>query len=80
MADNSPVSLIAHRYASPEMRLIFSPEAKIIAERRLWIAVMRAQSGLGHTISSDVITAYEQVITRVDLASIDARENIAVMM
>ncbi len=56
------------------MRLIFSPEAKIIAERRLWIAVMRAQSGLGHTISSDVITAYEQVITRVDLASIDARE------
>ena len=74
MADNSPVSLIANRYASPEMRLIFSPEAKIIAERRLWIAVMRAQSGLGHTISSDVITAYEQVITRVDLASIDARE------
>ena len=56
------------------MRLIFSPEAKIIAERRLWIAVMRAQSGLGHTISSDVITAYEQVITRVDLASIDTRE------
>jgi len=56
------------------MRLIFSPEAKIIAERRLWIAVMRAQSGLGHTISSDVITAYEQVITHVDLASIDARE------
>ena len=74
MADNSPVSLIAHRYASAEMRLIFSPEAKIIAERRLWIAVMRAQSGLGHTISPDVITAYEQVMTRVDLASIDARE------
>ncbi len=74
MADNSPVSLIADRYASAAMRLIFSPEAKIIAERRLWIAVMRAQSGLGHSIPSHVITAYEQVITRVDLASIDARE------
>ena len=74
MADNSPVSLIADRYASAAMREIFAPEAKIIAERRLWIAVMRAQSGLGHVISPDVITAYESVVTRVDLASIDARE------
>jgi len=56
------------------MRAIFAAEAKIIAERRLWIAVMRAQTSLGHVISSDVITAYENVITRVDLASIDARE------
>ena len=74
MADNSSVSLIADRYASVAMREIFAPEAKIVAERRLWIAVMRAQSALGHEISPDVITAYESVITRVDLASIDARE------
>ena len=74
MQDNAPVSLLANRYASSAMREIFAPEAKIIAERRLWIAVMRAQSTLGHTISSDVITDYEKVITRVDLASIDARE------
>ena len=74
MADNSSVSLIADRYASIAMREIFAPEAKIVAERRLWIAVMRAQSALGHEISPDVITAYESVITRVDLASIDARE------
>ncbi len=56
------------------MREIFSPESKIIAERKLWIAVMRAQSELGHAISKDVITDYEKVITRVDLSSIDARE------
>jgi adenylosuccinate lyase len=56
------------------MREIFSPESKIIAERKLWIAVMRAQSALGHAISKDVITDYEKVITRVDLSSIDARE------
>ena len=74
MADNSSVSLIADRYASVAMREIFAPEAKIVAERRLWIAVMRAQSALGHEISPNVITAYESVITRVDLASIDARE------
>jgi adenylosuccinate lyase len=74
MKDNSSVSLLANRYASAAMREIFAPEAKIIAERKLWIAVMRAQSTLGHTISKDVITDYEKVITQVDLASIDARE------
>jgi adenylosuccinate lyase len=35
---------------------------------------MRAQSKLGHKISNDVITDYEKVITKVDLASIDKRE------
>ncbi|NCW43297.1 MAG: adenylosuccinate lyase [Actinobacteria bacterium] len=74
MKDNSGVSLLANRYASASMREIFAPEAKIIAERKLWIAVMRAQSELGHAIPKDVITDYEKVITHVDLASIDARE------
>jgi len=68
------MSILADRYASSAMREIFSPESKIIAERKLWIAVMRAQSELGHTISKDVITDYEKVITRVDLSSIDERE------
>ena len=68
------MSLLASRYASAAMRDIFAAESKIIAERKLWIAVMRAQSTLGHSISSDVITDYEMVITQVDLASIDARE------
>ncbi len=74
MADNSLVSLLASRYASKRMREIFSPEAKIIAERKLWIAVMRAQSVLGHTISNDVIKEYEKVASQIDLASIEARE------
>ena len=68
------MSILADRYASSAMREIFSPESKIIAERKLWIAVMRAQSELGHAISKDVITDYEKVITRVDLLSIDSRE------
>ncbi len=74
MTDNSTVSLLANRYASEAMREIFAPEAKIIAERKLWIAVMRAQSALGHIIAKGVISDYEKVIAKVDLASIDVRE------
>ena len=72
--ENKPVSLLADRYASAAMREIFAPESKIISERKLWIAVMRAQSHLGHSISDSVIADYEKVINKVDLASIDARE------
>ena len=70
------MSVLANRYASDEMRKVFAPESKIIAERQLWIAVARAQSQLGHAIDSAVIADYEKVITKVDLASIDAREKI----
>ena len=56
------------------MREIFLPESKIIAERKLWVAVMRAQAKLGHAIDSKVIADYEKVIAKVDLASIDKRE------
>ncbi|MDP1721548.1 MAG: adenylosuccinate lyase [Candidatus Nanopelagicaceae bacterium] len=76
MGENVPVSVLASRYASSAMREIFAPEAKIISERKLWLAVARAQSKLGHSISQDVIRDYEKVIDHVDLASIDAREKI----
>lgn len=74
MEENAPVSILANRYASGAMREIFAPEAKIISERKLWLAVARAQSKLGHAISDTVIADYEKVVTTVDLASIDARE------
>jgi adenylosuccinate lyase len=70
------MSVLANRYASAQMRAIFSPEEKIIAERKLWVAVARAQSRLGHVIPDSVIADYEKVITQVDLASIDARERV----
>jgi adenylosuccinate lyase len=70
------MSVLANRYASAEMKKLFAPQEKIIAERRLWIAVLRAQSKLGHTISDSVIADYEKVLTQVDLDSIDAREKI----
>ena len=74
MGENKPVSVLADRYASNTMRAIFAPEEKIIAERRLWLAVARAQKKLGHPISDSVIADYEKVLNKVDLASIDARE------
>ena len=70
------MSVLANRYASKEMQLVFAPEAKIIAERKLWIAVARAQSQLGHSIDPLVIADYEKVINKVDLQSIDNREKI----
>ena len=76
MGENAPVSVLADRYASNEMRQVFAPEQKIIAERKLWLAVARAQSKLGHPISDAVIADYEKVLTQVDLASIDAREKV----
>ncbi|CAB4994413.1 unannotated protein [freshwater metagenome] len=76
MGENATVSVLADRYASKEMRQVFAPEQKIIAERKLWLAVARAQSKLGHPISDAVIADYEKVLTKVDLASIDAREKV----
>src|SRR5262249_39243578 len=62
------------RYASEPMQAIWSPEHKVILERRLWLAVLEAQRDLGVEVSDEVIDAYENVVDKVDLASIEARE------
>jgi len=69
-------NVLAHRYASPEMVAIWSPEDKIIAERRLWLAVLRAQAGLGVDVPAGAIDDYQAVVDQVDLASIAARERV----
>ena len=70
------MSVLADRYASAEMRSIWSAESKIIQERKLWIAVMRAQARLGHSIPGETIDDYEKLLPQVNLASIDAREKL----
>lgn len=67
-------NVLAGRYASADMVGIWGPEAKIVLERELWIAVLRAQSDLGVDVPDGVIEAYEAVIDQVDLASIAERE------
>jgi adenylosuccinate lyase len=67
-------STLATRYASREMCAIWAPEAKIVLERKLWLAVLKAQQELGITIDNKAIADYEKVLEKVELRSIDARE------
>lgn len=67
-------NVLANRYASAAMVAIWSPQAKIVAERRLWLAVLRAQSELGVDVPAAAVADYERVIDTVDLASIAERE------
>ena len=68
------MSILADRYASPAMKEIWSAESKIRAERNLWISVMKAQAKLGFDIPASAIAEYEKVKEKIDLASIDKRE------
>jgi adenylosuccinate lyase len=69
-------NVLAARYASPELVALWSPENKIVLERRLWIAVLQAQRDLGVDVPEQVIADYERVVERVDLSSIAARERV----
>src|SRR5690606_2439719 len=69
-------NVLAARYASPEMVEVWSATNKVVLERRLWIAVMRAQRELGIDVPEEAIEAYEKVVDRVDLDSIEARERV----
>lgn len=69
-------NVLAQRYASPELVALWSPEAKVRAERRLWLAVLRAQRDLGVPVPDGVLEAYERVRDQVDLDSIAARERV----
>ncbi len=69
-------NVLAARYASADLVALWSPEEKIRMERRLWLAVLRAQRDLGISVPEGVVEAYEEVLENVDLASIAARERI----
>ncbi len=69
-------NVLASRYASPAMVELWSTEGKVVLERRLWLAVLRAQRELGVEVPDGVVEAYEAVVDRVDLHSIAARERV----
>ena len=66
--------VLAQRYASTAMLRLWSPEGRIVRERELWLAVMRAQRSLGVDIPEEAIAAYEAAKDQVDLAGIELRE------
>ncbi|MDT4972130.1 MAG: adenylosuccinate lyase [Pseudonocardiales bacterium] len=73
-------NVLAGRYASTPMATIWSPAHKVVLERELWLAVLRAQAALGVDVPDGAIEAYQAVVDRgtdaVDLSSIAARERI----
>ena len=69
-------NVLAGRYASSAMTAVWSPEAKIVMERRLWLAVASAQVDLGLDIPAAALDDYRRVIDTVDLASIAERERV----
>ena len=75
MAD-SLENVLAARYATDAMVAIWSRSGKVVLERELWVAVLRAQHDLGIAVPAGTIEAYEAVIDQVDLDSIDARDRV----
>jgi adenylosuccinate lyase len=68
--------VLASRYASAQLARLWSPEEKVVLERRLWLAVLRAQRDLGVDVPEEAVADYERVLTDVDLASIAERERV----
>ena len=71
---NITPNVLATRYATKEMMAIFDPVNKIINERKFWITILKFQQKAGLPITDGDIKAYEKVIEKVDLDSIDKRE------
>jgi adenylosuccinate lyase len=69
-------NVLASRYASPELTRIWSAERKVVLERELWLAVLKAQRELGVAVPDGAVAAYEAVVEKVDLASIAGRERV----
>lgn len=69
-------NVLASRYASEQLRALWNPVGRIIAEREFWVAVLEAQTDLGVEVPDGVIDAYRQAINTVDLDSIRRREEI----
>ncbi|HEU5267114.1 MAG TPA: adenylosuccinate lyase [Jatrophihabitans sp.] len=74
-------NVLADRYASAAMAQIWSPVGKVVLERQLWVAVLRAQAELGVDVPAGAIDAYQAVVDRgaeaVDLDAIAARERVS---
>ncbi|WP_436762210.1 adenylosuccinate lyase [Streptosporangium sp. V21-05] len=69
-------NVLAARYASAQLAHLWSSEYKVVAERRLWLAVLAAQARLGVEVPPGATADYEKVVDHVDLESIAARERV----
>ncbi|MYA23117.1 MAG: adenylosuccinate lyase, partial [Gemmatimonadetes bacterium] len=67
-------NILAQRYASRAIQDLWSERGRIVLERELWIAILKAQRDLKLDVPGAAISAYERVKDQVDLESIARRE------
>ena len=60
---------LSARYASKDMRFVFSPANKFGTWRKLWIALAKAQRDLGLDISEEQIAELESQADQIDYAA-----------
>ncbi len=66
--------VLASRYASPNMIMLWTPRFRVRLERELWIIIMEAQKELGVNITQGEIDACKKVLDEISLESIKERE------
>jgi len=64
------LNVLSERYATDRMNRIFSSRERILLERELWIAVLRAQRKLGVKIPAKTISKYQAAKKGIDLTLI----------
>src|SRR3954449_11896797 len=69
-------NVLAARYASVPLVALWAPTAKVVLERRLWLAVLQAQADLGVAVPTGVGEDYARVVASGALASTRERERV----
>ena len=71
---DSYVSPLNSRYASKEMKYLFSPDKKFITWRKLWIALAESEKELGLDIPAEAIKEMREHISDINYADAEAKE------
>lgn len=71
---DSYVSPINSRYASKEMKYLFSPDKKFTTWRKLWIALAESEKELGLDISEEQISQMREHIFDINYDTAEAKE------
>lgn len=77
MAEKEYISPLTTRYASREMKEIFSPFNKYKTWRKLWVALAEAQQELGLKITNEQISQLKAEISAIDFAKVKAYESLS---
>ena len=71
---DSYISPLSTRYASSEMKYLFSPNKKFTTWRKLWIALAEAEMELGLPITQEQINEMKQFANDINYETAEAQE------